>query len=153
MQATRLKRAVAVGALVAAGFGTGAAVAVTGSASAATDATTSGIGRVADNFGSSKSINPDEHLLTGDKLAKVTAAAKAANPDATIERVETDSDGVYEAHMVTADGQQIIVQVDANFEVTGTQTGFGGHNGVDPDPNDDDGPGTPGGTTSGTTTS
>ena len=54
---------------------------------------------------------PTRQLLTGDVAAKVTAAAKAKEPTATIQRVETDSDGVYEAHMVRADGTQIIVQI------------------------------------------
>ena len=29
-----------------------------------------------------------------------------------IERVETDSDGVYEAHIVTTDGQRLTVEMD-----------------------------------------
>jgi len=49
-------------------------------------------------------MRSDEKLLTGDTAAKVTAAAKTKEPTATIERVETDSDGVYEAHMVRTDG-------------------------------------------------
>ena len=68
-------------------------------------------------------MRSDEKLLTGDTAAKVTAAAKAKEPTATIERVETDSDGVYEAHMVRADGTHITVQVDASFAVTAVQEG------------------------------
>jgi hypothetical protein len=64
----------------------------------------------------------DEQLLTGDTATKVTDAALATYPDATIQRVETDSDGVYEAHIVTADGQQVIVGVAEDFTVTGTQS-------------------------------
>ena len=64
----------------------------------------------------------DEQLLTGDTATKVTDAALAKYPGATIQRVETDSDGVYEAHIVTADGEQVIVQVGADFTVTGTQS-------------------------------
>ena len=60
----------------------------------------------------------DEQLLTGETADKVTAAAKAKEPDATVVRVETDSDGVYEAHMVRADGTHITVQVGADFQVT-----------------------------------
>jgi hypothetical protein len=101
----------------------------------------------------------DESLLTGDTAAQVTAAALATYPNATIARVETDSDGVYEAHVVTTAGDRIIVQVGQDFTVTGTQQpGTGGPGGghgapgndaprVDPDPNDNHGPGTshPGG--------
>jgi hypothetical protein len=68
-----------------------------------------------------------ETLLTGDTAAKVTAAAKAAEPDATIERVETDAEGAaYEAHMTKADGSEITLKFDASYKVTGTETGHGG---------------------------
>ena len=74
-------------------------------------------------------MRSDEKLLTGDTAAKVTAAAKAKEPTATIERVETDSDGVYEAHMVRADGTHVTVQVDASFAVTAVQEGGPGGSG------------------------
>jgi len=78
------------------------------------------------NTDPSKPMRSDEKLLTGDVAAKVTAAAKAKEPKATIERVETDSDGVYEAHMVRADGTHIIVQVGKSFTVTNVQEGGSG---------------------------
>jgi hypothetical protein len=69
---------------------------------------------------------PGETLLTGDAAAKVTAAAKAAVPGATIIRVETDSGGAaYEAHMTKADGSEVTVKFDSSFKVTATQDGFG----------------------------
>ena len=40
-----------------------------------------------------------------------------------IQRVETDSDGVYEAHIVTAAGDEVIVQVGKDFTVTGVLEG------------------------------
>ena len=108
----------------------------------------------------------DEKLLTGTTADKVRAAALAKYPGATVQRVETDSDGVYEAHIVTTAGDWIIVQVGKDFTVTGTQQpgtgGPGGHGGpgngapgVDPDPNDNDGPGTnnPGGPSGGSSSS
>ena len=53
--------------------------------------------------------------------SKVTAAAEAAVPGATVVRVETDSDGAaYEAHMQKADGSYITVKFDSNFKVTST---------------------------------
>jgi Spy/CpxP family protein refolding chaperone len=68
-----------------------------------------------------------ETALTGDVAAKVEAAVKAAYPDATIERMETDADGAkYEAHIVQADGTEATVKLDASFAVTGTETGHGG---------------------------
>jgi hypothetical protein len=78
------------------------------------------------NTDPSKPMRSDETLLTGDVAAKVTAAAKAKEPTATIERVETDSDGVYEAHMVRADGTHITVQIDKNYAVTNVQEGGAG---------------------------
>ena len=64
----------------------------------------------------------DEDLLTGDTATKVTDVVVAEYPDATIQRVETDSEGVYEAHVVTADGDQLTVQVGEDFSITGTQS-------------------------------
>jgi len=78
----------------------------------------------------SRSMHPGETLLTGTVKDKVTAAAKAKEPGATIERVETDAEGVYEAHMVRADGTPIIVQVDKSFAVTAVQTGGAGGGGM-----------------------
>jgi hypothetical protein len=67
-----------------------------------------------------------EVVLTGDAAAKATAAATAAVPGATIERVETDAEGAaYEAHIVKADGTHVTVKMDANFAVTGTEAGNG----------------------------
>ena len=72
-----------------------------------------------------------EELLTGDTAAKVEAAVKAAQPGATIERMETDADGAtYEAHITKADGTHATVLFDANFAITETQDqGQGGPGG------------------------
>ena len=51
----------------------------------------------------------------------MTEAVLAEYPDATIERVETDSDGVYEAHIVTTDDERLTVEVDEDFAITGTE--------------------------------
>ena len=69
----------------------------------------------------SKSQRPDEHLLSGDAASKVRAAALARYPGATVLRVETDSDGVYEAHLTTKDGQRVTVEVGKDFKVTGLE--------------------------------
>ncbi|MFN8158427.1 MAG: hypothetical protein U0R68_13505 [Candidatus Nanopelagicales bacterium] len=100
-----------------------------------------------------------ETPLTGTTAEKVKAAALAKYPGATVERVETDSEGVYEAHITTTDGKHVIVAVGKDFTVTGTQEmpaggpggGHGGPGAGDPDPNDNDGPGTsnPGGSLQG----
>lgn len=81
----------------------------------------------------SQSQRSDETLLTGETAEKVEAAALAQYPGATVLRVETDSDGVYEAHLVTADGQRVTVAVGEDFTVTGVQEmGDGGHRGRGP---------------------
>jgi hypothetical protein len=70
----------------------------------------------------------DETPLTGDALAKVTAAAKAKVPGGTIVRVETDADGnaAYEAHVAKADGSPVTVYVNKQYEVVSVQTGMPG---------------------------
>ena len=65
-----------------------------------------------------------EVLLTGDAATKATAAALAAVPGGTIERVENDAEGAtYEAHMIAADGSHVTVKMDASFTVTSTEAG------------------------------
>ena len=65
-----------------------------------------------------------EQLLTGDTAARVEAAVKAANPEATIVRVENDAEGAaYEAHIRQADGTSATVKLDASFNITATETG------------------------------
>ena len=65
-----------------------------------------------------------EELLTGDTAEKVKAAALAAVPGGTIQRVETDAEGSpYEAHMTKADGSEVTVKVGSDFKVTGIETG------------------------------
>ena len=120
-----------------AGIAAAAGIALTGASLAAaspasTTAASYSAGTAAPGEGNgntdpSKPMRSDETLLTGDVATKVTAAAKTKEPTATIQRVETDSDGVYEAHMVRADGTQIIVQIDKTYAVTNVQTmGQGG---------------------------
>jgi hypothetical protein len=138
---TAWRRYAAGSALVLSGLAAGGVLAGTVSASAA-DSTTAGASPSAPAAGStpaagtapaavdeSKSQRPDEHLLTGDTASKVRAAALAKYPGATIQRVETDSDGVYEAHLTTADGTRTTVEVGKDFAVTGTEQGHGGPGG------------------------
>jgi hypothetical protein len=72
------------------------------------------------NTDPTKPMRDDEQLLTGTTLSKVTAVVKAKYPDATIQRVETDSDGVYEAHIVD-NGSPVTVEVDKSYAITGTE--------------------------------
>jgi hypothetical protein len=118
------KIAGAVG-LVASGVIAGAIVAGTVSASADTGTDTSGDSSTSASVDPSQPQRSDEELLTGDTKASVEEAVLAEYPDATIERTETDSGGVYESHIVTADGEHLIVLVDEDFSVTGTESGGG----------------------------
>jgi hypothetical protein len=87
-----------------------------------TDGHRGGPGGATGNGDPSQPQRDDEELLTGDTATQVTDAVLAEYPDATIQRVETDSEGVYEAHIVTADGEDLIVAVGEDFAITGTQS-------------------------------
>jgi hypothetical protein len=135
------KRAAGAAGLVTTGLVAGGILAGTLTANAADTGTTT-----APDSSAGAPVDPsqpqrsDETLLTGDTKTSVEKAVLALYPGATIERTETDSDGVYESHIVTADGDHVIVQVDKSFAVTGTQTGGGpgggGHHGPDGDADD-----------------
>lgn len=65
-----------------------------------------------------------EQALTGETAAKVKAAALKKVAGGTVERVETDVDhgSPYEAHVTKADGTQVEVLVNKDFEVTAVNT-------------------------------
>jgi hypothetical protein len=66
-----------------------------------------------------------EVLLTGDTASRVTAAAQAAVPGATIDRVENDAEGAaYEAHMTKSDGTKVTVKVNADLSVASIEDGM-----------------------------
>ena len=138
----RIQKAAVGGVLVLSTLGGGAlgAALINGSAGAQTDQTTttapssssSGLTTAPDQGGRGHDPSKGGHtangiteqVLTGDAATKVTAAAQAAVPDGTIERVENDAEGaVYEAHMVKADGSHVTVKLDANFSVTSVEDG------------------------------
>jgi hypothetical protein len=74
------------------------------------------------------SHGPGETVLTGSTADKVKQAALDRVSGATVIRVETDSDGSpYEAHLQKADGTEVTVKVDKDYNATDVQTGFGGH--------------------------
>jgi uncharacterized membrane protein YkoI len=111
---------IAGSALLLAGFGGGAAVMVISSASADETSVSS----------TEASGGAGETALTGNTLTKVTDAVLAEYPGATIDRAETDNGGVYEAHITTADGDDLTVLINGDFAISGTETGgHGGHGG------------------------
>jgi hypothetical protein len=65
-----------------------------------------------------------EKALASDVAAKVKAAAEQKVPGGTVERVETDVDhgSPYEAHVRKADGTELEVLVDKDFNVTAVNT-------------------------------
>jgi hypothetical protein len=119
-------------ALVGSGLIVGGIVAGTVAANAADDGTTTpgssttqesrDRGHHGGNGDPSQPQRDDEELLTGDTATQVRDAVLAEYPDATIERVETDSGGVYEAHIVTTDDERLTVLVGEDFAITGTET-------------------------------
>ena len=125
----RRKTALAVGGMLVGGVlaGTLTANAANSGGTAAQSGAYGGPGRPGHRgpVDESKSQRPDEHLLSGDTATKVRAAALARYPGATVLRVETDSDGVYEAHLTTRDGRRVTVEVDRAFKVTGEESGPG----------------------------
>ena len=123
---TSSKKIGSITALLASGLVAGGVLAGSMTANAADTSTTT----AAPSSGYSAPANPnpgnpskpqraDETLLTGTTADKVKAAAMTKYPNGTIIRLETDSDGVYEAH-VLVDGQPMIVQVGSDLTVTGT---------------------------------
>lgn len=134
----RTRKAVVGGALAACtllGGGVGAAL-MNGTANAQTSTSTTAApaqpappnGQPPANFDPTKgghvANGVTEALLTGDTADKVKAAALAAVPGGTVQRVENDAEGSpYEAHMTKADGTQVTVKVDSNFKVTSTEDG------------------------------
>jgi hypothetical protein len=144
MSSTHVRRYASMTALVAGGVVAGGILAGTLTASATdtpspTTTATQGEAPTNPNPGDpSKPQRSDETLLTGTTASKVTAAVLAKYPGATIVRVETDSDGVYEAHITKADGTQVAIEVDMSFAVTGVEQGgpgggHGDHDGDGPD--------------------
>jgi hypothetical protein len=99
----------------------------TSSSSAGTETGGPGGGRGGHGGGGPHQANGiTEAPLTGDNLAKATAAAKTAVPGATVDRAETDADGAkYEVHMTKSDGSHVTVKLDDNFKVTSTVNGQG----------------------------
>ncbi len=134
---TPIRKILIGGALSAGALGGGAvgAALINGSASAQTTSTTTDESSPTETPTQQPAFDPTkgghvgangvtEELLTGDTADKATAAALAAVPDGTIQRVETDAEGAaYEVHMVKSDGTHVTVKMDADFNVTGIETG------------------------------
>jgi uncharacterized membrane protein YkoI len=65
---------------------------------------------------------PNETPLTGETAEKVKKAALEKVSGGTVLRVETDAEGSpYEAHVRKSDGTEVVVKVNADFEVTAVE--------------------------------
>jgi hypothetical protein len=118
--------AVGIPATALGGLSIGQAYAQTPTTTPVTAADPSGAGTTNAPPGPHTANGITEEVLTGDTAASVQAAVLAAQPGATIERMETDAEGAtYEAHVKLADGSDATVKLDANFAVTGTVQGHG----------------------------
>jgi uncharacterized membrane protein YkoI len=101
-----------------------------GIASAATGKITKKTTKAATANGTARSVNgpggqrTDETPLTGDTLAKVSAAALAKVTGGKVVRAETDADGnaLYEVHMTNAAGADVTVYLDKDFTVVSVDT-------------------------------
>jgi len=129
----RILAASAIGAMAAGGL-FGATLLAPGVSNAATTGSTAASSSTAAAGGTTAAATHDptkgghtangitEALLTGDTATKVKAAASAAVPGGTIQRVENDAEGsAYEAHMTKADGSPVTVYVDSSFNYVSTQ--------------------------------
>ena len=128
LSAALVAASLAGGALGASFLGTAGAADSTSSTTAAPTASESAPGPAAapdPSRGGHTANGITEALLTGDVATKVTDAAKAAVPGATVDRVENDAEGAtYEAHMTKADGSKVTVKVNADFSVAGVEDGM-----------------------------
>ncbi len=66
----------------------------------------------------------NDPALTGDTLAKATAAALAKTGGGTVERTEADTHGggAYEVHVLKTDGTRVEVVLDSAFAVVAVET-------------------------------
>jgi len=90
--------------------------------SAAPSSTTSATGN---STGSAPTPRGGETALTGETAQKVTAAALAAVPGATVRRVTTEHPGAsnpYEAHLTKPDGSRVTALVSSAFTVLSVKT-------------------------------
>jgi uncharacterized membrane protein YkoI len=80
----------------------------------------------------------DDKPLTGSSLEKATAAALAHTGGGTVTETEVGDDGAaYGVEVLLADGRQVEVNLDENFDVIGEENDDDGANDKDDGPNDD----------------
>ncbi len=70
---------------------------------------------------------PRGEALSGDVLAKVTAAVQAKLAGSSVEHAMKAPDGTYHARVEKADGSHVHVALNAQFQVTSVDQGRPGH--------------------------
>jgi len=121
MQKTHWRTSAGIVALAALGGLAGAAVAVGAGSTTATTTTT--------KTTAVKPAHARETALTGDVLAKVTAAA-VTKVGGTVDSATTENDSdnanaAYEAHVTKADGTHVEVILDKSYTVLAVEAGHG----------------------------
>lgn len=128
-------------ALGAAGVVAGAVLASTLSATAATTPPSPTPAAPSGTTDGARPGHPAETVVTdAATVASIKSSVLAKYPGATIQRYETDSTGAYEAHVTTAAGKQLHVELSKTFAITGERAGRGpggpggrhGHSSTDP---------------------
>jgi hypothetical protein len=76
-------------------------------------------GRIRRRMRSRTLIPPADADLPADLAVAVAAAALDEHPGAVIDRVEVDSAGLCTAFLVTAYGEDVVVQVDRDLTIPG----------------------------------
>ncbi|MGI5240055.1 hypothetical protein [Dactylosporangium sp. CA-139066] len=109
-------------------------VVVFGAASLASAETTSPSPSASATTGSGDSgkRGSNDAAVTGEELAKVTAAMKAKDSAVTVSKVRKDSDGSYDV-LGTKDGTKVFYEVSADLKTFTLHTGHGDHRGRDRD--------------------
>jgi hypothetical protein len=115
-------------ALVAGGLVAGAVLAgaLTAGAASVTGATNATSGYATGESGGSGGSN--DTPVTGDELAKVTAAVKAKDSSVTVTSVRKDPDGSYDV-FATKSGSQVMYEVSADLKTVKQNTFQGGRPG------------------------
>lgn len=73
-----------------------------------------------------------EEPITGDALDRATAAALAFTGGGEVTETEVgDEESLYEVEVTLADGSQVDVQLDADFEVVGSEADDGSEDDAD----------------------
>ena len=112
-------------ALVAGGLVAGAVLAGTLTAGAASGTGTS---NAASGYAAGEGGGSNDTPVTGDELAKVTAAVKAKDSSVTVTSVRKDPDGSYDV-FATKSGSQVMYEVSADLKTVTQNTFQGGRPG------------------------